>query len=91
MKENSFFHSDLKTVLVFAVTTSLERFTSFLLELSDLDDSSIFIFLSIFQKICKCLKMLFQKIKPIISSCFLYIKKKIIKKLLTFYLNSALL
>ena len=26
--------------------------------------------------------MLFQKIKPVISSCFLYIKKKIIKKIL---------
>ena len=40
-----------------------------------------FHFLGIFQKICKCIKMLFQKIKPIISSSFLYIKKIIIKKL----------
>ena len=75
MKESSFFHSDLKFVLVVVVTTSLDRFTFFLLGLSDLDDSAIFIFLSIFQKICKCLKMLFQKVKPIISPCFLYIKK----------------
>ena len=48
MKESSFFHSDLKFVLVVVVTTSLERFTFFLLGLSDLDDSAIFIFLSIF-------------------------------------------
>ena len=76
MKENYFFHSDLKVVLVVAVPASLERFTFYLLRLSDLDDSTIFFFLSIFQKICECLKMLFQKIKPIISLCFLYIKKK---------------
>ena len=50
MKENSYFHSDLKVVLVFAVTTSLERFTFFLLGLSDLDDSSIFIFFEYFSK-----------------------------------------
>ena len=79
-----FFHSDLRVVLVCAVTSSLERFTFFLLGLSDLDDSSIFIFLNIFQKIRKCLKMLFQKIKPIISSSFSYKKlsknyQKIIK------------
>ena len=81
MKENPFFHSDLKIVLVVIVPASLERFTFFLIGLIDLDDSAIFIFLSIFQKIYICLKMLFQKIKPIISSWFLYIKKKIMKKL----------
>ena len=32
-----------------------------------------FHFFSIFQKIRKCLKILFQKIKPVISACFLYI------------------
>ena len=51
MKENSFFHSDLKVALVVAVPASLERFTFFLIGLrSDLDDFAIFIFLSIFQK-----------------------------------------
>ena len=69
-----FFPSDLV-----AVSASLEGFTFRLLGLCHLDDSAIFIFLSIFQKILKNLKMLFQKIKPVISSCFLYIKKKIIK------------
>ena len=44
MKENSFFSSDLKVVLLVAVTISLERFTFFLVGLSDLDDSAIFIF-----------------------------------------------
>ena len=82
MKENYFFHSDLKVVLVVAIPASWECFTFCLLGLSDLDYSTTFIFLSIFQKICECIKMLFQKIKSIISSCFLYIKKKIIKKLL---------
>ena len=98
MKENSFFNSDFKVVLVVAVTASLERFTFFLLGLSDLDDSAIFIFLSTFQKIHQCLKMLFQKIKPIKSTCFLYRKKKnyqeVIKINITykiFYLNSVLL
>ena len=43
MKENSFFHSDLKVVLV-VVPASLERFTFFLIGLIDLDDSAIFIF-----------------------------------------------
>ena len=81
MKENPFFHSDLKIVLVVIIPVSLECFTCFLIGLIDLDDSTIFIFLSIFQKIHKCQKMLFQKIKPVISSCFLYIKEKIIKKL----------
>ena len=51
MKENSFFHSDLKVALVVAVPASLERFTFFLIGLrSDLDDFAIFIFLSTFQK-----------------------------------------
>ena len=73
-----------------AVPASLERFTFFFLGLSDIDDSAIFIFPGIFQKIRKCLKMLFQKIKPIISSCFLYIKKKIIKKLIKSILQNFL-
>ena len=78
MKENSFFHSDLKIVLVMFVPASLERF-AFLIGLIDLGDSAIFIFfifLSIFRKICMS-KMLCQEIKPIISSCFLYIKKNL--------------
>ena len=82
MKENYFFHLDLKVVLVVVVLAILERFTFFLMRLIGLDDSAILIFLSIFQKIRRCLKMLFQKIKPNISSRFLHIKKKIIKKLL---------
>ena len=44
IKENSFFHSDLKVVLVVNDPVSLERFTFFLLGLSDLDDSTIFKF-----------------------------------------------
>ena len=61
MKENYFFHSDLKVVLVVALPSSWEHFTFYLLELSDLDYSTIFTFFGIFQKICKCLKILFQK------------------------------
>ena len=61
MKENCFFHSDLKVVLVVVVPVISERFTFFLIGLIDLDDFDILIFLSIFQKIRICLKMLFQK------------------------------
>ena len=61
MKGNSFFHSDLKVVLVVVVLASLKHFTFFLIGLSDLDDSALFNFLSIFQKICIYLKILFQK------------------------------
>ena len=61
MKGNSFFHSDLKVVLVVVVLASLKYFTFFLIGLSDLDDSALFNFLSIFQKICIYLKILFQK------------------------------
>ena len=50
MKQNSFFSSDLKVVLLVAVTTSLERFTFFLVGLSDLDDSAIFIFWVFFKR-----------------------------------------
>ena len=50
MKENYFFHSDLKVVLVVAVPASLERFTFYLLRLSDLDDSTIFFFFEYFSK-----------------------------------------
>ena len=42
IKGNSFFYSDLKVVLLVAAPASLERFTFFLLGLSDLDDSVIF-------------------------------------------------
>ena len=44
IKENSFFHSDLMVILVVNAPVSLERFTFFLLGLSDLDDSAIFKF-----------------------------------------------
>ena len=55
MKENYFFHSDLKVVLVVVV---LECFAFFLMGLIDLNDSAIFFFfLSIFQKIRVCLKI----------------------------------
>ena len=50
MKEHSFFHSDLKVVLVVAVPASWERFTFCLLGLNDLDDSAIFIFFEYFSK-----------------------------------------
>ena len=50
MKENSFFHSDLKIVLVVVVAASLELFTFFLLGLSGLDDSAIFIFWVFFKR-----------------------------------------
>ena len=52
MKENYFFHSDLKVVLVLGVPVSLERFTFFLIGLIDLDDFPCSSFLSIFEKIC---------------------------------------
>ena len=61
---------------------SLERFTFFLLGLSDLDDSAIFKFcFEYFSKDLYMSKNNVKKIKPI-SSCFLYTKIKIIKKLL---------
>ena len=44
MKGNYFFFSGLKIVLLVAALASLERFTFFLLGMSDLDDSSIFKF-----------------------------------------------
>ena len=44
MKGNSFFYSDLKVFLLVAAPASLERFTVFLLGLSDPDDSAIFKF-----------------------------------------------
>ena len=45
MKENYFFHSDLKVVLVV-----LECFTFFLMGLIDLNDSAIFFFFEYFSK-----------------------------------------
>ena len=50
MKENYFFHSDLKVVLVVAVLAILERFTFFLMGLTDLDNSAILIFFEYFSK-----------------------------------------
>ena len=49
-KENYFFHSDLKVVLVVVVPAILERFTFFLIGLIDLDDSAILILFEIFSK-----------------------------------------
>ena len=50
MKENYFFHSDLKVTLVVVVPAILERFTFFLIGLIDLDDSAILIFFEYFSK-----------------------------------------
>ena len=50
MKENYFFHSDLKFVLVVVVPAILERFTFFLTGLIDLDDSAILILFEFFSK-----------------------------------------
>ena len=61
MKENYFFHSDLKVVLVVVVPAILERFIFFLIGLIDLDDSTILIFLCIFQKTWVYLKCCFKK------------------------------
>ena len=47
MKENYFFHSDLKVVLVVVV---LECFAFFLMGLIDLNDSAIFFFFEYFSK-----------------------------------------
>ena len=77
-------------VLVVAAPVSLERFTFFVL--LELDDSAIFkLYFKIFQKTRICLKILFQKIKPIKSACFLYLKKKILNKLLKSMLQNVLL
>ena len=73
MKEIIFFHSDLKVLLVVVVPAILERFILFLIGLIDLDDSCYFNFCVYFSKDLCMPKMLFQKIKPVISSCFLYI------------------
>ena len=50
MKENYFFHSDLKVVLVVVVPAILERFTFFLIGLIDLGDSVILILFEFFSK-----------------------------------------
>ena len=74
-----------------AVLASFELFTFFLIGLNDLNDSAIFIFLSIFQKI--------RMSKNVVSKnkcCFSYklmpldIKKKIMKKLLRSILQNVL-
>ena len=77
-----FFHSDLKVLLVVAAPASLECFTFFLLGLGD---SAIFkLCLENFSKDSYISKNVASKNKANynISSCFLYRKKKIFKKLL---------
>ena len=67
-----------------AVPDSLKRFTFFLLGLSDLDNSVIFIFffLSNFQKICTMSKNVVSKNKANYKLMLLVHKEKISKKLL---------
>ena len=68
-----------------AVRDSLKRFTFFLLGLSDLDNSVIFIFfffLSNFQKICTRSKNVVSKNKANYKLMLLVHKEKISKKLL---------
>ena len=50
MKENYFFHSDLKVNLVVVILAILERFTFFLMGLIDVNDSAILIFFEYFPK-----------------------------------------
>ena len=50
MKENYFFHSDLKFILVVVVLAISEHFTFFLIGLIDLDDSAILFFFEYFSK-----------------------------------------
>ena len=58
-----------------------ERFIFFLIGLIDLDDSDILILFEYFSKDSYMSKNI-AKIKPVISSCFLNVKIKMIKKLL---------
>ena len=58
-----------------------ERFIFFLIGLIDLDDSDILILFEYFSKDSYMSKNI-AKIKPVLSSCFLYVKIKMIKKLL---------
>ena len=50
MKENYFFHSDLKVNLVVVILAILERFTFSLMGLIDVNDSAILIFFEYFSK-----------------------------------------
>ena len=50
MKENYFFYSDLKFILVVVVLAISEHFTFFLIGLIDLDDSAILFFFEYFSK-----------------------------------------
>ena len=72
MKRNSFFYSDLKIVLLVAALASLQRFTFFLLGLSDLDDSAILKFwFEYFQKDSYISKIIVSEKKPTIKLIFL--------------------
>ena len=72
MKRNSFFYSDLKIVLLVAALASLQRFTFFLLGLSDLDDSAILKFwFEYFQKDSYISKIIASEKKPSIKLIFL--------------------
>ena len=77
-----------------AVPDSLKRFTFFLLGLSDLDNSVIFIFfffiLSNFQKICTMSKNIVSKNKANYKLMLLVHKEKITKKLLKSILQNFL-
>ena len=82
MKENYFFHSDLKVVLVVVVPAILERFTFFLTGLIDLDNSAILIFFEYFSKDSYMFKNVVSKNKANYKLMLLVHKeKKIIKKL----------
>ena len=50
MKENYFFHPELKFVLAVVVPAILEQITFFLIGLIDLEDSAILIFFEYFSK-----------------------------------------
>ena len=83
IKENALLHSYLKVVLVVNAVASLEGFTFFLLGLSDLNVSAIFKFcFEYFSKDSYMSKNVVKKIKPIISSYFLYTKKKSYQQIL---------
>ena len=76
IKGNSFFYSDLKVVLLVAAPASLERFTFFLLGLSDLDGSVIFNFCFEYFSNDSFMSKNAQKEKPIIKLKLLVHKEK---------------
>ena len=82
IKGNSFFYSDLKVVLLVAAPASLERFTFFLLGLSDLDGSVIFNFCFEYFSNDSFMSKNAQKKKPIIKLKLLVHKEKKNNKLL---------